>query len=275
VMSAPWSCGVSTPTFSRTSRNTHVSFTGRSTPVTLGETFCEVKSVSRTGLTKLSRSKAGLARSSEVIRKITSTSNLVALGRRSEWGLRIGGLHLVAYGRPPADVLDARWVSTHLNPPRIWVIITTSVNRHPSLPGRVRLEGRCTSARSSCSRRRPSPGVPLRPSSTRRLRSGIGHHESDHGKDPARKAKYGESTIQYRPLRPSAVLAADQDRPYARCCVEAKEHSSGQDDRLDRGGRCGSEVNAGASRIATSYGHLARLIALPLLDDQSCTILRI
>ena len=39
VMSAPWSCGVSTRTFSRTSRKTHVSFTGKSTPVTLGETF--------------------------------------------------------------------------------------------------------------------------------------------------------------------------------------------------------------------------------------------
>ncbi len=35
VMSAAWSCGVSTRTFSRTSRNTHVSFTGKSTPVTL------------------------------------------------------------------------------------------------------------------------------------------------------------------------------------------------------------------------------------------------
>jgi hypothetical protein len=80
VMSAPWSCGVSTPTFSRTSRNTHVSFTGKSTPVTLGETFCEVKSVSRTGLAKLSRSKAGLSKSSGVIRKVTSTSNLVFKG---------------------------------------------------------------------------------------------------------------------------------------------------------------------------------------------------
>src|SRR6266566_280610 len=52
---------------------------GRSTPVSL-ETFCEVKSVSRTGLAKLSRSKAGLARSSGVIRKITSTVNLVPKG---------------------------------------------------------------------------------------------------------------------------------------------------------------------------------------------------
>jgi hypothetical protein len=61
VRSAPCSCGVFTSTFSRRSRNTHVSFTERSTPVSL-ETFCEVKSVSRTGLAKLSRSKAGLAR---------------------------------------------------------------------------------------------------------------------------------------------------------------------------------------------------------------------
>ena len=44
MMSAPCSCGVFTSTFSRRSRNTHVSFTpGRSTPVSL-ETFCEVKS---------------------------------------------------------------------------------------------------------------------------------------------------------------------------------------------------------------------------------------
>ena len=80
VMSAPCSCGVFTLTFSRRSRNTHVSFTpGRSTPVSL-ETFCEVKSVSSTGFAKLSRSKAGLSRSSGVIRKITSTSNLVPWG---------------------------------------------------------------------------------------------------------------------------------------------------------------------------------------------------
>src|SRR6266508_2366827 len=56
-------------------------------------------------------------------------------GRRSEWGLRIGGRHGVAYGLPPADGLAARWVSTHLNPPRVRVIIATLVNRHPSLPG--------------------------------------------------------------------------------------------------------------------------------------------
>jgi hypothetical protein len=31
--------------------------------------------------------------------------------------------------------LDARWVSTHLNPPRVRVIIATLVNRQPSLPG--------------------------------------------------------------------------------------------------------------------------------------------
>ena len=80
VMSAPCSFGVFTWTFSRRSRNTHVSFTaGRSTPVSL-ETFCEVKSVSMTGLAKLSRSQAGLARSSGVIRKITSTVNLVPKG---------------------------------------------------------------------------------------------------------------------------------------------------------------------------------------------------
>ena len=52
VMSAPCSCGVFTSTFSRRSLNTHVSFTSRrSTPVS-PETFCEVKSVSRTGFAK-------------------------------------------------------------------------------------------------------------------------------------------------------------------------------------------------------------------------------
>jgi hypothetical protein len=76
----PTTCGVFTPTFSRASRNTQVSFTpGRSTPFSL-ETFCEVKSVSSTGLAKLSRSQAGLARSSGVIRKIISTLNLVPSG---------------------------------------------------------------------------------------------------------------------------------------------------------------------------------------------------
>jgi hypothetical protein len=79
-MSAPCSCGVFTSTFSRRSRNTHESFTpGKSTPVSL-ETFCEVKNVSRTGLAKLSRSKAGLARSSGVIRTITSTVNFAPNG---------------------------------------------------------------------------------------------------------------------------------------------------------------------------------------------------
>jgi hypothetical protein len=52
---------------------------GRSAPVSL-ETFCEVKSVSMTGLAKLSMSQAGLARSAGVIRKITSTVNLVPKG---------------------------------------------------------------------------------------------------------------------------------------------------------------------------------------------------
>src|SRR5207237_5904534 len=48
-------------------------------------------------------------------------------GRRSERGLRIGVRRGVAYGRPPTDGLDARWVSTHLNPPRVRVIIATLV----------------------------------------------------------------------------------------------------------------------------------------------------
>jgi hypothetical protein len=163
VMSAPCSCGVFTSTFSRRSRNTHVSFTpGRSTPVSL-ETFCEVKSVSRTGLAKLSRSKAGLARSSGVIRKITSTVNLVPKGGE---GVR----HGVAYGLPPADGLAARWVSTHLNPPRVRVIIATLVNRHPSLPGesasKVAMIGAWSlySAHSSWSRVPHTYGLAIKPS---------------------------------------------------------------------------------------------------------------
>ena len=62
VMCAPCSCGVFASTFSRRSRNTHVSFTGRSTPVG-PDTFFEVKTVSRTGLAKLSRSQAAVAAS--------------------------------------------------------------------------------------------------------------------------------------------------------------------------------------------------------------------
>ena len=113
VMSAPWSCRVSTATFSRTSRNTHVSFTGRSTPVTLGETFCEVKSVSRTGFAKLSEVEG---RSRQIFSghpKDHFDCELSPKGQRDERGLRIRGLHGVAYRLSPTDGLAARWVSTH------------------------------------------------------------------------------------------------------------------------------------------------------------------
>jgi hypothetical protein len=101
-MSAPWSCGVSTPTFSRKSRNTQVSFTGKSTPVTLGETFWEVKIVSR----KLDEVVEIEGRSSQVFSSHSESDldiELGLLGRLSERGLRIGRLHLVAYGLSPAD----------------------------------------------------------------------------------------------------------------------------------------------------------------------------
>ena len=134
VMSAPCCSGVFTPTFSRTSRNTHVSFTpGRSTPFSL-ETFCEVNSVSSTGLTKLSRSHGRSRKILESHSKDHLDGELGALGRRSEWRLRIRVPHGLAYRLPPCDGPDPRWVATHLNPPRVRPIIALLVNCHP--PGR-------------------------------------------------------------------------------------------------------------------------------------------
>jgi hypothetical protein len=111
-------------------------------------------------LAKLSRSKAGLARSSGVIRKITSTVNLVPKGGESEWGLRIGVRHGVAYGLPPADGLAARWVSTHPNPPQVRVIIATLVNRHPSLPSESASKVAMIGPWSLCSAHSPLSRVP-------------------------------------------------------------------------------------------------------------------
>ena len=134
VMSAPCSCGVFTSTFSRRSRNTHVSFTsGRSTPVSRdvlrGEECVE---------DRLGEVVEVEGRSSQILWGHSEDhldGEPGSQGRRSERGLRIGGRHGVAYGLPPADGLAARWVSTHLNPPRVRVIIATLVNRYPSLPG--------------------------------------------------------------------------------------------------------------------------------------------
>ncbi len=135
VMSAPCSCGVFTSTFSRRSRNTHVSFTpGRSTPVSPRDVLRGEECVED----RLGEVVEVEGRSSQILWSHSEDhldGELGSQGRRSEWGLRIGGRHGVAYGLPPADGLAARWVSTHLNPPRVRVIIATLVNRHFSLPG--------------------------------------------------------------------------------------------------------------------------------------------